>query len=110
MVPEHIAKCLSNLLGVDGDTFFAQSLDLVFVKFHEFNVWVFLAHLKVVIDHFVMVVDAVDISQEVVQNSWWTGDRLMHQQCTAEINTCLMEVVGTEMVLGVRALIIATKT
>lgn len=79
MLPQHLEQCLLNLQGVDGHIVLLELGDFVFVELHELDVGVFLDRLEVVVDHFVVVVNAVYVLQQLIANGRRTGYRLKYQ-------------------------------
>jgi hypothetical protein len=79
VLPQHFEQRLLDLQRVDRHVVFLELGDFVLVKLHELNVWVPLDGLEVVVDHFVVVVYAVNVLQQLITDSRRASDRLEYQ-------------------------------
>ena len=68
MLSQYLQKSLFDLGSVDRDTRFLHLLHLLAVQLHQFDIWITLNRLQLVVNYLVMAVDTVDVSEEAVQD------------------------------------------
>lgn len=68
MLSQHLEQGLPDLSSINGHACCLHLIHLLLIQLHEFNVWVFIDRLHLVIDCLVVAVDAIDVFEQAVKH------------------------------------------
>ena len=67
MLSQHLEKSFLDLRSVNGYTLFFHLLHLLLIQLHQFNIWVSLDGLHLIVDDLVMTVDSIDVLEQTFE-------------------------------------------